>query len=161
MIVRTLVLALVLLLPSAVSAQCHASPGRSRSIGMRLSPRAGIQCLHIVDVYAGAACEGAPEWSIELHCSQTSRIAVTDGGRLISILAPRASRLEWNILHVVGRDQRAVWIRLRDVPGREALRGTLALDFDGAAVRMRARSAEARATFDAIEALAATRGAGR
>lgn len=155
---RPLSLALVVLLaPFGASAQCRSSPAGAYSLDLRLSPRAGVRCLHITDVYAGASCASVPEWSIELHCSRTSRIAVTDTGRLISVLAPRASRRDWNILHVVGRDRRPVWVRLGDVPGIEMLTGTVTLEFDGGSVWMRTRRGEARASFASIEARAGPR----
>ena len=93
---RALLVVLVLVVAPAVAprmarAECRSSPSAAHSYETRLSPRAGILCLYIADVYAGGACEGEPAWSVELSCGETSRLAVTDHGRLISILAPRAT----------------------------------------------------------------------
>jgi hypothetical protein len=165
---RALALVVVLsaLVPSVAAAECRPSPTGARSVDTRLSPRAGYLCIHTVHVYAGAACEGVPEWSIDLACGQTSRLAITDGGQLISILAPRARSRDWAILAVIERSAAAsssprsrplasgVRLRLRDLPGTEALRGAARVDFDGASVRFRG-NVEVRVPFDRIEALAA------
>ena len=156
---RALLVVLLLVIAPAVAprtarAECMSSPSAAHSYQTRLSPRAGILCLYIADVYAGGACEGEPAWSVELSCGETSRLAVTDRGRLISILAPRASRPEWNIVRITTRDRAPVRIPLGDLPGASALRGAVRLDFDGGALRLRSRAGEVRVTFDALEALA-------
>ena len=149
--------------PAVAAAECRPSPSGARSVDTRLSARAGYLCIHTVHVYAGSACEGTPEWSIDLACSQTSRLAITDRGLLISILAPRARSRDWAILSVIDRNGvsprsgslgSGVRLRLRDLPDTEALRGAARVDFDGASVRFRG-NVEVRVAFDRIEALVA------
>lgn len=150
---RALAIAM-LLAPSLAQAQCQAGEGSAYSTNVRLSPRAGRVCWHIVDVHEGASCAGAPAFSVELHCGQTRRMAVASDGRLISLLAPRVRERGWHAVVVTERGGRQTRIRLGDLPGAAALRGTIRLDIDRGAVRMRAGGSEARVPFAEVLALA-------
>jgi hypothetical protein len=140
-------------------AACATSPSRTFSSDTHLSPRAGGACLTIVTVYDGAACEPARRsWSAELGCSESRRIRVTDRGRLVSILAPRARNPLWPILRIFTPDGDAVRrtsLRLRDVPGTAGLVGRVTMTFEGASVVMASRDARASLTLDVVETLTA------
>jgi len=82
------------------AAACDASPSGALSYDLRLSPRAGRQCLYIVEIHRGASCEGAPTRSFELSCGETHRATITDEGAFISVLAPRAGNARWPIVRV-------------------------------------------------------------
>src|SRR5687767_6386910 len=115
---------LLLALPSAARAECRSSPNGLFSYDLRVSPRAGGMCLHIVELHHGAGCAQLTA-EIELACNETRRMAVTDRGYLVSVLAPRASEREWSIVRVtVGRDH-FVHFRLRELPGIETIRGVV------------------------------------
>lgn len=137
-------------------AECRASPSGVHSFDLRVSARAGGMCLHVVDVYAGVGCAGL-EWSVTLACNFTERLAITDHGRLISILAPYAARRDWDILRVTGPAGSA-FLPLGELPGVAELDGTVAVAFAGAALRLHGNE-ELHVSFDAIEALAEARGA--
>ncbi|MDQ3036133.1 MAG: hypothetical protein M3Y87_27275 [Myxococcota bacterium] len=145
--------ALLLAMPERATAQCRASAAGTYSFDMRVSVRAGVLCIHTVDVYAGASCDGAPEWSVDLGCNQTSRLAISDRARLISVLAPRASHRDWAIVTVTSREGGSVALRLGELPGIEALRGTARVELDGDAVRLRGGT-DVRVSFQALEAQA-------
>lgn len=132
-----LALALVLawLAPSTALA-CTASASGTFSYEVTVSPLAGMRCMHTVTVFDGASCAGAPVGSADLACNFTSRLAIRDDGALVSILAPRTSRRSWNIVRVfrVGDAGETGYLRLDDVPATSALRGSVRVTFDGAAV---------------------------
>ncbi len=142
------------LMPVTAHADCRSSAGRTYSFATHLSPAAGILCLYVVDVFEGPSCDAsARRWSTTRGCNETRRMAVTDAGSLISILAPRASRRDWPILRVLRFDGERVVersIRLGDLPGVPA-NGTVRLSFEGAAVRIDGRGGSTRVPFESIE----------
>jgi hypothetical protein len=150
---RAIALASVLLaVPALARAECRASASGAHSYDVRVSPRAGRACLHIVEVYAGRACETL-ERSVELACNETRRMALTARGSLVSILAPRA-RPDWSSLRVTMPTGEPAWIRLRDLPGMANVGGTPQLDFDGTSLRVHAAGGVERIALEAIESIA-------
>lgn len=134
------------LAPARASA-CTASAGGGASYEVRLSPRAGVLCLMIVTAYEGASCEPAREiGSREVGCNVTRRLAITENGALVSILAPRTSHRDWAILQVTSLrappSTRA--LRLDDLAETASLAGTVRVSFEGASVVFRGRGGEAR-----------------
>jgi len=132
---------MVALLPAwpltAARAECRSSASGTRSIDVRLSQASGYLCLSLVRLFDGASCgPGSALFSATFGCSETDRMVVTDRGRLVSLLAPRASRREWDIVRIFEPDGdhmivRAV--RLADLPGLAPAirRPRLALDASG------------------------------
>jgi hypothetical protein len=89
-----------------------------------------------VRVFDGGSCEGTPRFSITLGCSETRRMVPTDHGRLVSLLAPRASRPEWEIVRVFALDGDRIAVRsvrLDELP----FRGRPRLSLDARALRVR------------------------
>lgn len=131
-----LFLTLVLLGVPAPALACTASAAGSFSYEITLSPRAGIMCAHIISVYEGGSCGGAALGAVDVGCHLTSRLAIRDDGTLVSILAPRTARRSWNILRVfrVTDGDADGYLRLDDLPATSALRGTVRVTFEGAAV---------------------------
>ena len=130
-----LVAALAAVCSPARAQTCVSSAGNAFSYDTRVSPRAGGACRYVVTVFEGASCEAEHRrWSADLACNEARRMRVTDAGRLISILAPRASNRLWPIVRIFmadGVDVRRVSLRLMDLPGAAALHGTLRMAFDG------------------------------
>lgn len=153
---RALLLSTALFLPSAAHAECRPSPGGQFSYDTRLSPRAGRVCLYIADVHASAQCAQLA-WSVELPCSQTERLVVSDCGALLSLLAPRASRPDATILRVT-EGRQSVFVRLRELPLVAPLRGAVRLEFWAGRLRIRGRDrGEEWLTLAALEALVEAR----
>lgn len=153
-------LVLLALAPSSralAQPSCAASPSGAFSHDVRVSPRAGGACLYVVTVYDGGACEPARRsWSAELGCSEARRMRVTDRGRLVSILAPRARNPLWPIVRIFaaeGTGVRRTSLRLRDLPGTAALHGPVRFAFEGASLVMTTRDASASVTIDTLESI--------
>ena len=140
---------------SSGRAECRASANGAFSFDMHLGAGAGRGCLMDVEVFAGPDCR--PEerrWDDTRGCSQTDRMAITDEGNLVSILAPATVHRDWSIVAVFAwRDDRVAetWLALEDLPGTEALDGVVRPVFEGAAVRF---SAEVLVPFTVLESLA-------
>lgn len=151
--------ALALLATSPAAGQCVRSEQGTYSFGMRLSPRAGIRCLMIADVYDGASCEPSRRtWSVELGCNESRRMAISDRGRLVSILAPRTSQPAWDIVRVCWHDGTAVRYGSARAEELTSLRRAR-VSFDGSTVRFESRGQEpVRVPFETIEALVEPRG---
>ncbi len=98
------------LAPSGALA-CDASASGTWSYDVRVSPRAGMLCLFIVDLHRGATCAGEATQSFEVSCGETHRAAITDEGAFVSVLAPRASRRTWNAVRVFEVDGSSVVAR--------------------------------------------------
>jgi hypothetical protein len=150
----TIVILLATLLWSPPSrAQCRASASATYSLQIRLSPAAGGACLMVAEVFAGPDCRpDQSRWSETFGCNVTDRMAVTDRGNLVSILAPATAHRDWSIVAVHSwRDGRVVgtWLSLDEIPGTEALHGVVRPVFDGAAVRF---SDDVAVTFEVLEA---------
>jgi hypothetical protein len=143
--------------PSARAQSCSASIGNAFSYDTRVSPRAGVVCLFVVTVYEGASCEAEHRrWSGELGCNEARRMRVTDAGRLVSILAPRASNRLWPIVRVFtaeGATMRRLSFRLVDLPGAAALHGTVRMTFEGENLVMTARDGTHAVAIATLETL--------
>jgi len=130
-----LLLAVGLMVPSTVArAECRDSAGGTFSLDVRLSPMSGIGCFTAVTVFEGSSCRPERErWAITLGCNESRRMVVSDRGRLVSLLAPRASRRNWEIVRVfeaTGRQAVVRSIRLDELPGlpERARRPRMSLD---------------------------------
>jgi hypothetical protein len=140
---------------SPVRAECRASENGAFSFDVHLSPGAGGICLMDVEVFAGPDCR--PEerrWDDTRGCSQTERMAITDQGNLISILAPATSHRDWSIVAVLSwRDDQVAetGLALEEIPGTETLDGVIRPVFEGAAIRF---SPEVLVPFTVLESLA-------
>lgn len=114
-IVRTALFALAIVVAGPVgsaAAECRDSASRAFSVDIRHSPLSGRACFHTVTVFEGASCSaGSERWAVTLHCGETRRMVVTDRGRLVSLLAPRASRPGWEIVRVFEKGERHVVVR--------------------------------------------------
>lgn len=140
---------------SSARAECRASATGAFSFDMHLGAGAGRACLMDVEVFAGPDCR--PEerrWGDTRGCSQTERMAITDQGSLVSILAPATAHRDWSIVAVLSwRDDRLAeaWLALEEMPGTEALGGVVRPVFEGPAVRF---SPEVLVPFTVLESLA-------
>lgn len=131
--IRVVLAALLVLSAGRAQAECRASASGRRSVSVALSALSGGGCFHDVSVHTGPSCEGAPELRVTLGCSETRRMVVTDEGALVSLLADRASRREWEIVRVFVRDGERIAVRsvrLDELPGLppDARRPRLSLD---------------------------------
>lgn len=124
----------------AAWAECRVSESGAFSVDVTLSPASGILCLTDVRVFEGGGCGPGPErWAATLGCSETQRMVVTDAGRLVSLLAPRASRREWEMLRVFEPDGDHVAVRsvrLDELPGLPAGASRPRLTLDAREVRL-------------------------
>jgi hypothetical protein len=109
-----------------------------------------------VTVFEGASCDPARrQWASTRGCNETERVAVMDRGSLVSILAPATSHLDWAIVNVISWRGGRVVVRslaLRDIPGAQALQGTVRPVFEGAAIRF---APDVLVPFEALEAIPA------
>jgi hypothetical protein len=131
-------------------AECRSSAGGTRSVDVGLSPLSGGACFSTVRAFDGPSCEGAPRFSITLGCSETRRMVPTDRGRLVSLLAPRASRPDWEIVRVFSLDGAHIAVRsvrLDELP----FTGRPRLSLDARALR--ARSGETSVPIATLETL--------
>jgi hypothetical protein len=92
----------------------------------------------IAHVYAGGACAGPPRWSIRMFCDQTSRMAISNNGRLVSILNARTKRRDLNVVRVSWSPEKYVWANLAKLEGTNPLHGEVRLSFDGDALKLTA-----------------------
>ena len=140
---------------SAARAECRASANGAFSFDLHVSAQAGGACLIDVDVFAGSDCRpDERRWGDTRGCNETERMAITDAGDLVAILAPATSHRDWSIVLVLSwRDERVVATRLalEDLPDTAALHGVVRPVFEGAAIRF---SPEVLITFAALESLA-------
>lgn len=156
---RALVLVALLSLPTAASAQdCTPSPLGDYSFIVRVAPGAGRRALYDVRVSTGATCdEGAVfGWAT---VGSRSRLALTDAGVLVSILAPRTSHRDWPIVMLTvvapsAHDARTVRLSLDDFVDTRSLRGSVAVSYDGGEVVFTSRGGEARVAFAGLDVFA-------
>jgi hypothetical protein len=150
---RTFALAFLICLAPATALACEASSGGARSFDVRLSPQAGMMCLHTLTEYEGATCEAGREIARSTEgCSITRRLALTDDGTFVSIAAPRTSRRRWTIVRVftIGEGARRANITLDDLPATAPLRGVIRVSFDQGAVLFRDATSEARVPLEGL-----------
>lgn len=125
-------------LPAGASAACRASANGAHSFDTRLSPRAGTMCVMAVAVSAGGACAQPPRWAVGLPCDQASHSAISNNGRLLSILLPRTKSQDLNVVRITWGTEKHAYANLRKLTGATPLRGEVRIDFDGDALRLKA-----------------------
>src|SRR4051812_33173356 len=106
---RIAILALLLaglLVAAKAAAACRGSASGNYSFDTRPRPGPGRECRMTVDVFDGRACSPTPRWHALLPCDQTERMAISDRGRLISILTPLAKRRDLNVIRVTWKVDR-------------------------------------------------------
>jgi hypothetical protein len=119
-------------------AACRASENRAHSFDTRLTPVPGQVCRMTVDVFAGGACGAPAKWQVILPCDQTANTAISNNGRLISILLPRTKSQDLNVVRVTWGPTKFALANLRKLAGGNPLRGEVRIDFDGDNLRLRA-----------------------
>jgi hypothetical protein len=131
-------LALVAASARGAAAACRASENKAFSYDTRLSPGAGGVCLMIADVFAGGTCGAPARWSIKMSCEQTKQMAISNTGRLVSILNPRTKRRDLNVIRISWSPEKYVWANLAKLEEKNPLRGEVRLSFDGDALKLTA-----------------------
>lgn len=124
------------------AAACRTSVASAFSFDTHLSPQPGGVCKMTVQVFEGRACGSAPRWQVLLPCEQTKQIAISDRGRLISILAPLAKRPDLNVVRVTWRPDRWAWVTLDKLAGGKPFKGPVRVTFEGDALRLKADRTE-------------------
>jgi hypothetical protein len=128
-----------LLLAADAAAACRASASGAFSFETRLTPGPARVCRMTVDVFEGRACGATPKWKALLPCDQTEHMAISDRGRLISILAPVVKRRDLNVLRVTWSADRWAWVTLDKLAqGKPAFKLPLKLSFEGDALKVAA-----------------------
>jgi hypothetical protein len=89
-------------------------------------------------VSAGATCAQPPRWQVLLPCDQASQSAISNNGRLISILLPRTKSQDLNVIRVTWGSEKFALANLKKLTGPNPLRGEVRIDFDGDALRLKA-----------------------
>ena len=120
------------------SAACHASANQAFSFDTRLKPVAGQVCRMTVEVFAGGACGQPPRWQVVLPCDQAGQTAISNNGRLISILLPRTKSQDLNVIRVTWGSEKFALANLRKLTPQSPLRGEVRIDFDGDSLRLKA-----------------------
>jgi hypothetical protein len=126
------------LAPARASATCHASANGAHSFDTRLTPVAGQVCRMTVAVSAGATCAQPRRWQVLLPCDQAGQTAISNNGRLISILLPRTKSQDLNVIRVTWGSEKFALASLKKLTGASPLRGEVRIDFDGDALRLKA-----------------------
>ena len=119
-------------------AACRASASKTFSFDTRLTPVAGQVCRMTVDVFAGGTCGPQPRWSVMLPCDQAGNTAISNNGRLISILLPRTKSQDLNVIRITWGTEKFALANLRKLAGPSPLRGEVRIDFDGDNLRLKA-----------------------
>jgi hypothetical protein len=125
-------------LSSPAQAACRTSENKAHSFDTRLTPVPGQVCRMTVDVFAGGACAAPAKWQVMLPCDQTANTAISNNGRLISILLPRTKSQDLNVIRVSWGPTKFALASLRKLTGASPLRGEVRIDFDGDNLRLRA-----------------------
>jgi len=134
----TVVLAGLALAAPPAAAACRASANGAFSFDTRLKPVPGQVCRMTVEVFAGAACGQPPRWQVVLPCDQAGQTAISNNGRLISILLPRTKSQDLNVIRVTWGSEKFALANLRKLTPQSPLRGEVRLDFDGDGLRLKA-----------------------
>lgn len=124
------------------AAACRISASNAFSFDTHLSPQPGGVCKMTVEVFEGRSCGPAPRWQVLLPCDQTKQLAISDRGRLISILTPLAKRPDLNVVRVTWRADRWAWVTLDKLAGGKPFKGPVRLTFEGDALRLKADRSE-------------------
>jgi hypothetical protein len=133
-----LVAAVIAAISPRAEAACRASANKAHSFDTRLSPVAGRVCRMTVDVFAGGSCAQPARWQVMLPCDQASQTAISNQGRLISILLPRTKSQDLNVIRITWSPEKFALANLRKLTGASPLRGEVHVDFDGDGLRLRA-----------------------
>ena len=129
--------ALALAAPAA-SAACRASANSAHSFDTRLTPVPGQVCRMTVDVFAGGTCGAPAKWQVMLPCDQAKQTAISNNGRLISILLPRTKSQDLNVIRVTWGAAKFALASLQKLTAGNPLKGEVRLEFDGDGLRLKA-----------------------
>jgi len=129
--------ALALAAPRAWAA-CRASANGAHSFDTRLTPVADRVCRMTVEVFAGASCAQPARWHVMLPCDQAGQTAISNQGRLMSILLPRTKSQDLNVIRITWGAEKFALANLRKLTAPSPLRGEVHLDFDGDGLRLKA-----------------------
>ena len=124
-------------LTSTAGATCKASASGAFSFDSRLKPEPRL-CRMTVEVFVGASCAASPAWQVVLPCDQVKNTAISDRGRLISILTPVATRPDLNALRVTWSPTKYAWVRLAKLTADRPVKGSVKLSFEGDALALTA-----------------------
>ena len=119
-------------------AACRVSANKTFSFDTRLTPVPGQVCRMTVDVFAGGTCGAPAKWQVMLPCDQAKQTAISNQGRLISILLPRTKSQELNVIRVTWGAAKFALASLQKLTAGNPLKGEVRLDFDGDALRLKA-----------------------
>ena len=119
------------------TAACRTSASGAYSFDTRLSPKDRL-CRMTVDVFEGRTCASPPRWQALLPCDQTEHMAISDRGRLISILAPVAKRRDLNVIRVTWAADKWAWAKLDKLSGGTPFKGPVRLSLQGDALKLTA-----------------------
>jgi len=121
------------------TAACRVSASGAFSYDTRLTPGPARVCRMTVDVFEGKTCGTAAKWHALLPCDQTEHMAVSDRGRLVSILAPVVKRRDLNVLRVTWSADRWAWVTLDKLAqGKPPFKLPVKLSFEGDALKVAA-----------------------
>jgi hypothetical protein len=134
--IARLVLVASALIARDAAATCRASASGAASYDTRITPGPNPVCRMTVDVFDGRACGATPRWQALLPCDQTEHMAVSDRGRLISIITPIVKRRDLNVLRVTWKADRWAWVTLDKLAGGKPFKGTIRLGFEGDALKV-------------------------
>lgn len=136
---------------------CRTSSSGNHSFDTRLKPGPARVCRMAVEVYEGRSCGPSPRWQAVLPCDQTERMAISDRGRLISILTPVAKRGDLNAVRVTWKADRWAWVTLDKLVGGKPFKGPVRLSFEGDALKLTA-DRTATIPFETVRQLASALG---
>jgi hypothetical protein len=139
------------------AAACRASATGAHSFDTRLAPQPNRLCRMNVDVFDGRTCGGTPRWHVLLPCDQTEHMAISDRGRLISVLAPVAKRRDLNVVRVTWSAERWAWVTLDKLAAGKPFKLPARLSFEGDALKVAADRA-AVIPFETVRQLASSLG---
>jgi hypothetical protein len=140
------------LVTSAARAACQTSASGAFSFDTRLKPVPRL-CRMTVEVFAGPACGASPAWQVVLPCDQAQHTAISDRGRLISILTPVATRRDLNAVRVTWGPVKYAWVTLAKLTAGKPLKGSVRLSFEGDALALTADQKQ-RIPFETVRHLA-------
>lgn len=134
-----IVIGVVLTLGAArASAACRASADGAHSFDTRMAPLEGGACRMTVDVFAGRSCAQPARWHVALPCDQTQKTAISNKGRLISIVVPRTKRRDVNVVRITWSAEKYAWATLAKLNATNPLRGDVRLELEGDSLRLKA-----------------------
>jgi hypothetical protein len=120
------------------SAACRVSASGAASFDTRLTPGPNRVCRMTVDVFEGRSCGAPPRWQALLPCDQTEHMAISDRGRLVSIINPVVKRRDLNVLRVTWKADRWAWVTLDKLAAGKPFKLPLRLTFEGDALKVAA-----------------------